>query len=618
MPKLSLYRRSLLSVFAVLLLISFWTNSIWAAGGLDRMAEQIEASFPVVKGHVLAVEGEGVEVLIDLKKGQAVNPGDVLKVLRLGLQIVHPVTGEVVGRKETDIGTIEVVEVRTNYSVARVRDTLQPIQNGDTVQSRFRKMVFLVAPVMQEEGLRLDTQALGLSLERTLNQRPRMEVPAFGLQAWMLEHGLQLADLMAPQNLALLDQEIDIDFLLLSKVETVKGQTVLRYRVVAVEDGAVLQESRVVFDEHLALAAPKQDDRVQTDLGGGKRGQDLVHFVAKQEFDFALVDFDVGDLDGDGEPEFVFIDRHQVMIYRYARGRYDKVGVIRVKPEFNRFLAVDVADINGNGRAEIFVTNQSGKELSSFILERAPDAPRFQKIATGLKRYFRVIRSYKGEAKLLTQHQDLEKPFKPGIFTMHYSKGEYVEKTRLKIDTFLDQTVTLYGLALEDTNFDKSIEIIVLDNDYKLRVYSADGKMLVKSDEYYGHDPRQIDVGLKDQPYVDFTDPYIPKAVRYRGRLTMVENRDQRFLLVPKNHRLGGSWLSNLVVINNSSLEFLAVTKEGLEQVYETQKQKGYLAAYQAMDVGTSRKQVHVAMVSDKGGLFKDEKMTTFFVYDWR
>ncbi|MGP0629920.1 FG-GAP repeat domain-containing protein [Nitrospina sp. 32_T5] len=592
--------------------MSIWASPLWAATGFDRMAEQIEAQFPDIQGIVLSVENG--EVLIDLKKGQPIHSGDRLKVIRYGEQIVHPVTGEVIGRKETDIGVIEVTEVRTNYSVARPLNTNEPIQNGDGVESRFRKMVILSAPVLQAEDLSLDTQAVGLAIERSLKKRPRMEVPAFGMQAWMLDQGLQAADLMKPQVLARLNKEIAFDLLLLSRVETVQGQTVLRYRVVAVEDGAVLQEARVVFDEMTALATPESGTQSQAakELG-------MVKFIGKQDFDFVLADMDVGDLDGDGEPEFVFIDRNQVMIYRFIKGQYVKIGTIRVPAEFNRFLTVDVADINGNGRAEIFVTNQVGQKLESFILEQAPGQTRFEKIAIGLNRYFRVIRSYKGVPRLLTQRPGVEEPFGSEVRTMVYKNNTYKEGAELGFERFLNQQTTLYGVTLEDTNFDKSIEIIVLDNNYNLRVYSTDGKLLVKSEDYYGHDPRQIEVGLKDQPYVDFTDPYVPRPVRYKGRLVPVQKRNQRFLLVPKNHRFGGNWLSELVVINSSSLAFIAVNKEGLETAFETNKQKGYLAAFQVVGTKDSRRhQVHVATVADKGGLFRDEKMTTLFVYDWK
>ncbi len=56
----------------------------------------------------------------------------------------------------------------------------------------------------------------------------------------------------------------------------------------------------------------------------------------------------------------------------------------------------------------------------------------------------------------------------------------------------------LYGLAFGHIRPTTSKETIFLDNDYKLRVYSSGGRLLVSSDEYFGHDPRMIEVGIHD------------------------------------------------------------------------------------------------------------------------
>jgi hypothetical protein len=73
-----------------------------------------------------------------------------------------------------------------------------------------------------------------------------------------------------------------------------------------------------------------------------------------------------------------------------------------------------------------------------------------------------------------------------------------------------------------------------------------------------------------------------------------------------------------LVIVNDSSLVFLAVSEEGLEKVYETKKQLGYLAAFQVVDAGKgSGKQVHVATISKRGGFLTRETVSTVYTYSW-
>jgi len=606
--------------FGLLLWFLIALTPAHAATGLDRLVRQVEGLFPPLQGYVLKVKGS--QVLIDLKQGQPVKPGDVLKLVRLGEEIIHPVTNKVIGREETDLGQVKIVDVRQDYSIAQVLESHKPPQQGDGIRSRFKTVTFLVPPVISKDP-GADTESLAVKLERALNNHPRMEVPPFGLKAWMLENGLSLKELLQPANLARLKQAIPVDFLLVSKLETIKGKTALRYRVVSADDGSTWRDARLLLENQIVA-----DPQVETPFGQGdvqtsfKKTPNLVEFVGKQEFDFVVVDFDIGDLDGDGQKEFVVIDRHRVLVYQYRDNQYHQVGQMSLEKEFNRLLAVDVADINGNGRDEIFVTNQKTDQLKSFVLERVPGKKGLTQIVEGLGLYFRVIRNAEGQPQLLAQRPGYQKPFSPGIQKFHHKKGEYTKTSEIRIDPVLDPDFTLYGFAQEDITFDKSLEIIVLDKNYKLRVYSSDGRLLVKSDDYYGHDPRLIDVGLVD--YYDHIlgidiNPDVPQPVNYRGRIVSVEHHGKRFLLIPKNNRFGGSALDKLISINSCNVVFLGVNKEGLEKIFETKNQKGYLAAFSVTDIkGTRSKLIHVATVADKGGAFRNEMVTTFFTYLWK
>jgi curli biogenesis system outer membrane secretion channel CsgG len=71
----------------------------------------------VAEGVVLSIE-EG-KVYVDLKKSQ-VNVGDILKVLKPGGTMVHPVTGEKIQRNDEVIANISITQVNDTYSVGDV------------------------------------------------------------------------------------------------------------------------------------------------------------------------------------------------------------------------------------------------------------------------------------------------------------------------------------------------------------------------------------------------------------------------------------------------------------------------------------------------------------------
>ena len=78
----------------------------------------------------------------------------------------------------------------------------------------------------------------------------------------------------------------------------------------------------------------------------------------------------IGDVDGDRKLETVVITPHVVMIYRSEQKKFFKTHEMAQSNQ-KYFIGVDVADINDNGYAEIFVTslNSLKNSASSFVLE---------------------------------------------------------------------------------------------------------------------------------------------------------------------------------------------------------------------------------------------------------
>lgn len=70
-----------------------------------------------IEGVILSVE-DG-KVYVDLKKEQ-VKVGDVLKVLKSGGFMVHPVTGEKIRKNDEIIANISLTQVNDTYSVGEV------------------------------------------------------------------------------------------------------------------------------------------------------------------------------------------------------------------------------------------------------------------------------------------------------------------------------------------------------------------------------------------------------------------------------------------------------------------------------------------------------------------
>ncbi len=605
-------KRILIIWIAGLILIlaaaSAFAQSGESSASLDRIVSQIESMFPPTEGVVLSVEGD--TLFVDLKQGQPVGKGDRLQLIRFGEEIIHPVTKKKVGRKETDLGEVEITEVRKDFSLARALDPAVRARPGDGVRSPFKKLSFLVAPPAIETKKKIDKDRLRLNLEKRLNRHPRFQVPVFELGLWMLENGVDAEALVRPRNLNRLRQKVQTDYVLVPRVRSVKNKTVLSYQLFSTRDGAMVKQAKILSDRLPLLPKPAprrmREEGVQTRFDE-KEG--LLKYTGKQEFPFEIVDFDVGDLNGDGKKDFVIIDRKRVMVFNYESGKFKRVGQMKFDNPGFHFLAVDVADINGNGRDEIFVTNQYGDRLNSFVLETSPGRKGFRTLWKDINHYFRAIHPFDSKPVMLVQSPGFQDPFYGPIHIIKARQGRYVKGPALKLPSIYGMEWILYGLVQTRLTTPKGgLDTIMLDNNYHLRVYSPSGRLLVKSDDYYGHDPRLIDVGVQVD-IAGIVEQGEPE--RYKGRLEFVKNGATRFLLMPRNHRLGGAFLEKMVVVENSSLVVLRVTEEGFAKVYETKKQKGYLAAYHAVRrSGGPGMEVHVATV--------DDGISTIFTYDWQ
>ena len=87
---------------------------------------------PVLQGYVVFVDT--TRIVIDLTGRDGIRPGSVVSLRRDKIPIVHPVTGEILGELDEEVGTARVTEVRDKFSVAEI----QSVENGSKIQIKDR------------------------------------------------------------------------------------------------------------------------------------------------------------------------------------------------------------------------------------------------------------------------------------------------------------------------------------------------------------------------------------------------------------------------------------------------------------------------------------------------
>ena len=298
---------------------------------------------------------------------------------------------------------------------------------------------------------------------------------------------------------------------------------------------------------------------------------------------------DIGDVDGDTKNEVVLIDYRNVLIYRKEDTGFTLLSKITGKSS-DRYLALDVADINGNGIDEIIVTNFQGSTLRSFVVEFKES--KYQRIAEDLPWFLRVISTSEG-IKLVGQELGLDKPFSNPISEILWNGDGYREGQRMSIP----EGLSVYGMTMASIDGGNTERVIALDEYDHLNIYKKTKKpvsrihvigggddVICTTDEVYGGTNNRLDYISKSP---GFGDEGIQDNVYVNVRILTydIKGDGKQEIVIVKNLSPAGRLFKNVRLFSNSEIYNLEWDGLGLIQNWKTRKIQGYVADYQFKDI---------------------------------
>ena len=239
-----------------------------------------------------------------------------------------------------------------------------------------------------------------------------------------------------------------------------------------------------------ATAHPERAFASRTGTGGGSpfiypKGI-TSEFQKTQNMKLSLQFMEMADLDGDGQDEVIFADNDSVQIFKRDNNRLSKVGQIRGKVGY-RIHAITVADLNKNGKPEIYVSAADDKQPNSFAFEWL-GADKATYLFQDQRWYIRAM-PVPGEGMVLAgQRAELEKAVAPGIFRLDVANAALKAGSPMEVPA----SISLFEFTIADLDNDGSREIIAIDQYDRLQVLRSSGTVLWKSDEFYGGTTRFI------------------------------------------------------------------------------------------------------------------------------
>ena len=264
----------------------------------------------------------------------------------------------------------------------------------------------------------------------------------------------------------------------------------------------------------------------------------------------------------------------------------------------NRFLTVDVADINRDGRAEIFVSNQSGVKASSYVFDYRNG--KVTPIVENSPWYYRVV-DFGAGPTLLGQRggstgDDL---FYGRVQVMKASGGSYAPSSQLTVPSeFNVFNFVVAPLAGEEKDY-----IVNVNDNGKLAIFSRSGQDIWTSRDYFAGTQNYM---VREYAATEYEgrildeDKETKKRVFIPGRILIEDlNEDgKKEIIVSVNERSDSKYVARWRSYDNGSIMSLSFFQMAARENWRSRKLPGFMPDYHIKDYNNDgRKELVVALV---------------------
>jgi hypothetical protein len=286
-----------------------------------------------------------------------------------------------------------------------------------------------------------------------------------------------------------------------------------------------------------------------------------------------------------GARELYILGEHSLSLYHQgadlklvAEANFDK----NEKP-----LAIDTADLDGDGVPEVYVTLVRGNALASQVWVEKDG--HLQRDARDLPYYFRTLALMGGAKKLYVQQMGTDAEFYGDVHELFKNGETYGMRNPLKLPRFAN----IYNFNQFTDAAGKRLTVVIHPDGYLL-VYSDSGEELWRSSDKFGGS----EVYLNPQDLAN---------ARSKGEQYGWIFLEQRLFVTPQNEIIVPRNLGFFVFGNNRSYKkntvfAFAWNGSTLEERWHTRESQNYLADF---DYDAARKELILLEVVKKKGLLE-------------
>ncbi len=343
-----------------------------------------------------------------------------------------------------------------------------------------------------------------------------------------------------------------------------------------------------VFDRNIdnkLYARPQEENPTLGGLqyagGGDSYGGGMMAMQASQGFTTHLKVEEViramatGDLNKDGRLQVVTATDSALQIY-HLEGSLFTEEISLDYASYLRIIGLDVADINGNGYPEIFVTAMTinRETLSSFVVEY--NGSSYTTLQDGLSYYFRVIDSVDGNPVLYAQDKG-RGPYAGKIYIMSAANETYLEEKPIRVP----KGTSVLSLARGPVREDGGNEFLSINQHHRLVLINDAGSNEWESTEKYG---KTNNYWITGEPAADQTvreREYFNPRIKFHP---VGEDQKNKVFLIT-NSEFGAGSIGQIKRFKDGRVEIMSWNGIALAPVFQTVPLQGWVSDFDIADI---------------------------------
>lgn len=326
-----------------------------------------------------------------------------------------------------------------------------------------------------------------------------------------------------------------------------------------------------------------------------------------QRYKLEIRGIEAGDVDGDGKAELVMIDKDTIVVYKWTKNRLVQFKEIKGTWSPN-FIYVSVADLNGNGVDEIYVSNLTATNASTYVLEW--DGSNFKETAKRESWLIRVVDLPGRGETLLGQKRATSGKYVGDVYVLKREGNGFVATEALK----LPAKGNVFNFVQSDLEGKGAISTTLLDAYEHLVVCSQEGEVLWKSDDYFGG----------SLAYMDYLDVNVNRMVQTPIRVFIpspiflhdINGDGKKEIVICENHSKVARIFGDMRWFGSGKVHFMDWDGASLVSKWVTPKLSGTTVGYKVADLDNdSLPELIVATVTSES-YFLGFPQSRLVVYD--